>query len=187
MPENKKVILGLVGEIASGKDTMAAYLKKKYNSETISFSTPIRKILDILRLPQTRENMVKIGSEMRKAFNKTVWGKVIAEECEINPSDLITLPNVRIEYDIVYLKKMSNFFLINIEAAPEIRYQRLIRRNQNPDDATKTWKQFLEDGKLPTEITIRKVAKMAQYELDNNGGFEELYRQVDELMGKINK
>lgn len=185
MLENKKIILGLVGEIASGKDTMADYLKKKYNSETVSFSTPIRKILDILHLPQTRENMVKIGAEMRNAFDKTIWGKVIAEECEENSSHLITLPNVRIENDIIYLQKMGNFFLININASPEIRYQRLIQRGQNPDDRTKTWEQFIQDGELATEITIREVAKLAQYQLDNNGNFEDFYKQIDELMEKI--
>lgn len=185
MSEKKKIILGLVGEIASGKDTMADYLKEKYNSDTVSFSTPIRKILDILHLPQTRENMVKIGAEMRNAFDKTIWGKVIAEECEINPSSLITLPNVRIENDIVYLKEMSNFFLINIDTSPEIRYQRLTNRGQNPDDKTKTWEQFLKDGELETEITIREVAKMTEYKLTNNGSFEDFYKQIDELMSQI--
>ncbi|MFA6919374.1 MAG: hypothetical protein WC244_04705 [Patescibacteria group bacterium] len=185
MSEKKKIILGLVGEIASGKDTMADYLKKKYNSDTVSFSTPIRQILDILYLPQTRENMVNIGASMREKFGVTIFGKVIAEHCKASPSPLISLPNVRIEYDIVYLKEMSNFHLINIDVSEKIRYERLIKRTQNPGDREKTWEQFLKEGELATEITIREVAKMAEYQLDNNGSFEDFYKQIDELMTKI--
>ncbi|MEK7072783.1 MAG: hypothetical protein AAB969_04380, partial [Patescibacteria group bacterium] len=56
-----KIILGLVGEIASGKTTVAQFLEEEFGSATISFSEPLRNILNILNLPQSRSNLVWLG------------------------------------------------------------------------------------------------------------------------------
>ena len=186
MPNNK-IILGLVGEIASGKDTVAKYLKEKHGFQTIKFSTPIRKILDALNLPQSRENMVWVGINVRNRFGENIFGNVIAKECENSTANLIVLPNVRFKPDIAYLKQMNNFYLIHISSEPQIRYQRLIHRNQNSDDQTKTWEEFINDGELPTEITIREVAKIAKHTIKNNGTLDQLHQQIDQLMDKIKK
>ena len=133
--------------------------------------------------------MAWLGTDLRQRFGQTLLAKVITEEIKQSQAKMICLPNVRLESDIVYLKKMPEFILINIETEPKIRYQRLTKRSQNKDDKTKTWQQFLKDAKLPTEMAIRKVAKKAKFKIDNNGDFKELYRQIDEILkkSKINK
>ena len=181
-----KTIIGLVGEIASGKDTVAQYLKEKYNSETVGFSKPLRDFLDRLYLPQTRENMVWLGHDLRQRFGEHVLAYAITKEAEAIDKPFICLPNVRTFGDIEFFKKMPNFILVQIFADQKTRYERLIKRSQNSDDQTKTWEQFLADAQLPTEISIREVAKEAKYTIDNNGNFKELYRQVNELIEKIN-
>ncbi len=184
MPDNK-IILGLVGEIASGKDAMASYLKEKYNSKTMSFSAPIRKILDIIHLEQSRENMVWLATDIRSRFGQDIWSKVISLDCKKNPNKLIVLPNIRLWEDTQYLKENGDFFLIHIDAKAEIRYERLTKRGQNPDDKTKTWEQFLKEAEMPTEFPIKEVAKKATYRIENNGSYEVFYKQIDELMEKI--
>ncbi len=181
----KKIIIGLVGEIASGKDTVAEYLKKKHQSETVSFSQPLRDILDRLHLPQTRENMANLGIDLRARFGQTVLAQTIAEEVKISRKKILCLPNVRLESDIAYLKKEPGFVLVAISAEQKTRYERLTKRRQNTDDKNKTWKQFLTDAKLPTETQIRQLAKKAKYTIDNNGTFEELYKQIEEILKKI--
>lgn len=181
----KKIILGLVGEIAAGKDTVAAYLKKKYSSQTISFSQPLRDILDRLNLKQTRENMAWLGHDLRKKFGQNLLAKALDQQIKNSKNKIICLPNIRLPQDIKYLKKMPGFVLINIKAQPKIRYERLTKRSQNADDQNKTWTQFLKDAKLPTEINIRKLAKKARYQIDNNGNFKQLYRQVEKIINKI--
>lgn len=181
----KKIIIGLVGEIASGKDTVALYLKKKYHSQTISFSQPLRDILDRIYLPQTRENMSNLGTDLRARFGQDILAKTIGKEIETSKNKIFVLPNVRLMGDIVYLKSMPGFILINIIADPQTRFERLKKRNQNPDDKTKTWQQFLTDAKLHTEKAIRGVAKKATIKIDNNGNFKELYEQIEKIMKRI--
>lgn len=184
---NKKIIIGLVGEIASGKDTVADYLAKKYQAQTISFSQPLRDILDRLYLPQTRINMANLGIALRNKFGQDILARVIAEEIKASHKKIICLPNIRLESDMVYIKKFKYFILVKVETEAKTRYQRIIKRAQNPDDKTKTWKQFVKDAKIPTETKIRKIGQRAKYSIDNNSGYNHLYSQIDVLIAKILK
>ncbi|MFA6526110.1 MAG: AAA family ATPase [Candidatus Buchananbacteria bacterium] len=181
----KKLIIGLVGEIACGKDTVAAYLKKKYGAETISFSQPLRDILDRIFLPQTRENMAKLGIALRGIFGQDMLSRVIADEVRASKKKIAVLPNVRLQSDIVHLQNEPGFILINVDADIKKRFERIKNRGQNADDKGKTWAEFLKDAKLPTEIQIRKLAKKCKYKLDNNGSQKDLIQQIDKLMKKI--
>jgi len=174
--------LGLVGEIAAGKDTVAAYLAKKYHGQTVSFSQPLRDILDRLYLPQSRKNMAACGIALRGIFGQDLLSRVITQEVKASRAKIVTLPNVRLESDLIYLKKEPGFVLINIDCDQKTRFKRLKKRSQNPDDKSKTWEQFLLDAKLPTEVRIRKLARRARYSLDNNGTRQELYSQIDKLI-----
>lgn len=180
-----KIIIGLVGEIASGKSTAAQFLEDEFNSETVSFSRPLRQILNILGLPQTRENMVWLGVDLRERFGQDVLANAILKMINESPAKIICLPNIRLESDIIVLKKMPDFYLVKIEAEQNIRYQRLIKRHQNPDDSTKTWEQFLADASLPTEVSIRKVAKQAQFSIENNTCEANLIKQVRAIIKTI--
>ncbi len=187
MAQNSKIILGLVGEIASGKDTMADYLKAKYDSQTVSFSEPLRDILDRIYLPQSRINMANLGKKLRELFGEDILSLTIAKEAEASPKKIVCLPNVRLEGDIIHLSKMSGFVLVGINTDINLRYERLVNRNQNSDDRTKTWEQFLKDAELPTEVMIKEMIKKAPYQLDNNGTKEDFYNQIDELIRKIER
>lgn len=180
-----KIIIGLVGEIASGKDSIADYLKNKYQSQTVSFSQPLRDILDRLYLPQTRVNMAGLGVSLRELFGQELLANAIGKEAKAVKSPVVCLPNVRLKSDIVNLRKIKGFVLIHVDTDAKIRYERIVKRSQNADDKNKTWKQFLKDSKLSTEIEIRKIAKEAKFKIDNNGDYKKLYKQIDEMMKEI--
>ena len=129
--------------------------------------------------------MSDLGKCLRKTFGEDVLAKAIAEEVKASKKPVTCLPNVRLENDIPEIKKMKNFYLIHIDTDPKIRYQRLINRSQNVDDKTKTWEQFQKDSKLYTERNIRNIAKKAKWKIENNGGYQKLYKQVDEVMKQI--
>ena len=187
MAKTKKIILGLVGEIAAGKDTAANYLKKKYRSKIISFSQPLREILDLIGVEQNRLNLSNLGKLLRKQFGKDVLSKTMAAKIKTSKAPIITLPNVRLKEDLIHLAKLPNFYLIGIKTDPQIRFRRLRKRKgQYTDDNTKTWEQFQKDSQLYTEKSIRSLFSKCHYQLNNNGSLKSLYQQIDELIKKIN-
>jgi len=179
------IVLGLVGEIASGKSTVADFLITEFKAEAVSFSQPLRDILDILSLPQNRENMVWLGVDLRARFGQDILAKAVFRAAQNSSAPIICLPNIRLAEDITVFKAVPNFYLVKIEAHSEIRYQRLCHRRENPDDQNKTWAEFLSDSQLPTEISIREVAKSAQFALDNNTDKPCLFDQVKKLIQTI--
>ena len=183
----KKIIIGLVGEIASGKDTVADHLARKYKAKTISFSQPLRTILEILYQPVSRINLSDLGHNLRDQFGQDLLSQVVAKQVAESKAKVIVLPNVRLESDIVYLKNMPGFVLVAISAEDRIRYERTIPREQYVGDSKKTFAQFKKDANLYTERGIRALMKKCKYKLENNGGKRELSKQVDELMEKLNK
>jgi len=182
---DQKTIIALVGEMASGKDSIAVHLAKNYNAQTVSFSQPLRDILDRLHLPQNRINMANLGADLRQTFGQDLLNHVIIDEIEASEKVLFCLPNIRLESDMIAIKELPRFILVAVDTTPAVRFDRLTHRHQNSDDEGKTWEQFLADSQLPTEIEIRNIMKQAKYKIDNNGTADELIAQVDKIMAEI--
>ncbi len=180
----KKVILGFVGRMASGKGTAAAYLKQKYGASTYRFSDPLHNILHRLHLENSRDNLVKISEHVRSAFGEDILAKTIVADAEKSITPLIVIDGIRRPADIVHLQKLPQFILIEIFADIRLRYERLVKRGEKIDDTTKTFEQFLADHQRSTEMTIPEVAKIAIERIDNNGSLEQLHEALDLLVKK---
>lgn len=181
----KKVIIGVAGEIASGKDTAGKYIAEKYNALSLRFSQPLRDILDRMSLPQNRENMAKLSLYLRKAFGEDVFSKVLLAESEASQNAMIVIDGVRRLPDIIHMETNTHFYFIYIDASADIRYERLIQRRQNTDDATKTPAQFTKDALLETESQILELKERADFVINNEGTLEELERQIDDIIAAI--
>lgn len=179
-----KIILGFVGPIASGKGTASQYLKDKHHAEIFRFSTILRDVLDRLHLEQSRENMQTLSTNLRSIFGEDLLSKVIYNDLKNSKSDIVILDGVRRQSDIKYIKEDTNFHLIEINADPKIRFDRIIQRSENPDDQKKTFEEFLADEQRETELQIKSVAETAEYHLNNNGTTTELYNQIEEILNK---
>lgn len=179
-----KLILGFTGQIASGKGTAVAYLQEKYNASTYRFSTMLRDVLDRIYLEQNRENLQKISQILRENFGQDTLARVMAEDVKNDNDKIIAIDGIRRPSDVEYLKKVPGFILVHIFADVEKRYERITQRRENTDDKQKTLEEFKEDHKKEPEQKIAEIAEDAQEEVDNNGSFEDLYKQLDELVAK---
>lgn len=183
----KKIIIGLVGEIASGKDVTKKYLQENYGASCHKFSAILRDVLGRLYMPITRENMQNISTILRQTFGGDLLAKIITEDVKNDIHEVIVIDGIRREEDITYLKSLPGFVLVSIKVEAKTRYERLIKRRENADDATKTYEQFLADSQKETELKIPEVMATADYELDNNGDFKNLYGQIEKMVIKLEK
>ena len=180
-----KVIFGLVGPLAGGKDTVKKYLADKYKAENCRFSTILRDILKRIDVPIEREKLQQLSTILRQNFGEDVLAKVIATDVTNMKSDIVVVDGVRRMADIKYLTELPNFFLTVIDADLKIRYERMLKRNENVGDDKKTYEQFLKDHEAEADKETPIVMKKAKYKLNNDGSLEDLYRQVDELVAKL--
>ncbi len=177
-----KIIIGLVGPLASGKGTVKKYLVEKYKAEDCRFSTILRDILNRANIEISRTNLQRVSTILRQNFGEDTLAKAIANDAKNFTADVIVVDGVRREADIKFLRELPNFILVSVEADSKIRYERMLRRNENKGDDLKTYEDFMKDHLAETEMEIPDVMNSANFKLDNNGSPENLCKQVDQLL-----
>jgi len=177
-----KIVIGLVGEVSSGKGTSAAYLKERYGAGTVRFSNMLRDVLRRLYLPDIRRNLQILSASLRREFGEDIMAKVIAEDARRASSALVAADGVRRPDDIAYLMASGTFFLVALDVEARTRYERIKARGENLDDAIKTWEEFIAQGNEEPEQKIRELMAGANFHVNNNGSIAELHKQLDEIM-----
>jgi dephospho-CoA kinase len=184
-----KTVIGLIGEKGAGKGTVSDYLKDKYKAVHYGTSKILRRTLEDLRLPVTRDNLIKLALVLKEGYGSSVIIDSLIQDMEKNGSDIIIADGIRMHGDVEPFRKKygDNFYLVYVTADINIRYARTKSRMEKDGEDKTTLQQFLEEeGKL-TEISIHEIGKQADFKLDNGGTPEDLKKQVDEMMGKIGK
>lgn len=179
---HKKLIIGVVGTMASGKGTIAEYLKDRYGASVFRFSTILRALLDRLHKPHTREYLQDISTVLRSLFGEDVLAEVMASDVMEAKEQVIVVEGIRRLADIKHLQNVPGFVLIGVDAPEEARYRRYVDRGENPGDREMTQEKWRERSQAETETLIPEVMKHAEVVWDNTGTKEELHQQIDAFM-----
>lgn len=184
-----KIVIGLIGEKGSGKGTVADCLIEKYGAVHYGTSKILRRTLEDLHLPVTRDNLVKLALVLKEGYGPSVIIDSLIQDMDKNGSDIIIADGIRMHGDVEpFIKKYGkNFFLVYVTADVKIRYERTKARKEKDGEDKTSLRQFLEEEAKLTEISIHEIGKQANFTLNNNGKAEELKSQVDEMMRKILK
>jgi len=180
-----KIILGLAGEMGSGKGTIAKYVVEKYNGSSHRFSTVLRDILDRLHLEQSRTNFAKLSLILREHFGEDILASVIFHDTKDDANAIVAIDGIRRHEDIVHLRKLPHFKLVYVEANLEKCYERVVHRGENTDDLKKTFDEFRRDHALETELGIKELKEASDFVITNNSTLEDLYQQVDDIIQKL--
>ncbi|MEN8252129.1 MAG: AAA family ATPase [Patescibacteria group bacterium] len=177
-----RMVLGLAGEIASGKGTVSEYLREKCDTSQHRFSTMLRDVLDRLHLEHSRDNLQKLSTVIRQTYGEDTLAKVMAEDAKKDDAEIIVIDGVRRLDDIKYLKELPEFKLVYVDADIKVRHERINERSENVDDQTKTFEEFVEESKDESEVQIIGLKEHADMIINNDGDISELYKQVDNLV-----
>lgn len=175
-------IIGLVGRQGSGKGTVATYLVEKQNAVVFRFSAFLNSVLDLLAIPRSRTNLIKLSTCLRETFGEDALSYAVVKAATTSENPVIVVDGIRRIEDIAALEPLPNFTLIEISVPEEIRFARMKNRGEKAGESTMTWEKFKADEEAPTEVTIPQVAKRATVHLDNTGTPEELIEQLKKFL-----
>lgn len=183
-----KTIIGFVGQIASGKDVCKKYIMEKHGASSHRYSTVLRDILNRLYLPIERANLQDLSLDLRTRFGSDLLARVIIEDINRDEHEIVIIDGIRRLDDVASLtKKFPDLYIIGLDVEVRTRYERLVKRKENIGDAEKTFEEFLIDDRKEAELEIPTVMAAAQYKIDNNGSFDDLYAQLDKIIADIKK
>jgi len=178
------MIIGLTGTYGAGKDTVAAYLEKSRGFTHYSLSDVLRLELEKMGLQPTRENLIRTGTELRQNEGSSVLAKRILTNFKKGNNYIVT--SVRHPAEISELKKHEGFFMVNVDAPAEIRFERLTKRARSGDP--ETLEKLLEMEKLESQTSgpgqqLGECRKLADYTLLNDvPNLQTLHRRIEEML-----
>src|SRR3989344_2280533 len=173
------MIIGLVGEKGSGKDTFAKYLQEISDKSVAHtrFSDLLKQTLNLWDLPVTRANLQKLAQVLENFGTGTV-AHGLEKQIQKSEADIIILDGIRWKPDIELLKKFPKYLLVYITADPKLRFERLKSRGEKDGEAAMSFEQFLEEEKAPNELLIPEIGSEADDKIQNNGPIEDFKKQV---------
>ncbi len=186
--KTNQIILGLVGEKGAGKETFVKILKENLHNKSIShyhFSDILSQTLSLWNLPLSRINLQTLAISMVSSFGPFSLANAMKERMISDKSDIIIIDGIRWEADLSMLRSFPKNFLIYITASPQIRYQRIISRNEKKDEGKTTYQQFLNEEKSQTETSIGSISQKADITIQNETTLDHLAHQVKDALQQL--
>lgn len=180
-----KIIVGVAGEIACGKGTVAKYIVEKYGAEAHRFSTMLRDVLKRLHINESRDTMQRLSTVLRQTFGEDILAKVMSNDAKDAEKDVVVVEGIRRMADIKYLQTLPHFKLFYVEVDMQKRFERITKRGENADDNSKTFEEFQKDHERESETQIKDLKQHADYVIENGGTLEELHTQIDKIMSEL--
>ncbi len=176
------MIIGVTGNYASGKDTVAEYLQEM-NFYHVSFSDLLREELKKRKKKITRDNLIALGNELRIKNGKDVLAKLAMKKVRDGENHVFT--SIRNPGELEFLKQREDFLLVNVICPDKIRLRRIIQRNRENDPKTLKElrkKEAIENSNDPNAQQLKKVAAQARITLVNDSTQKKLKKKVEKLV-----
>ena len=181
------MIIGLTGTKASGKGIVAGILKERgfvyYSLSDIVREEAKRQGISNCNISQLQD----IGNELREKYGNGILAKRILEKIEEGKN--YAIDGIRNPEEVEELRKCKGhkFILIAVDAAPEIRFKRLIERKRESDP--KNWQGFLEmdrrDRGTAEENSgqqVEKCIEIADIKIYNSSSIEALKNKIEKML-----
>jgi len=183
------MIIGLTGKNGAGKGEVARELVR-LGFEYHSLSDALREELKRRKSPVTRDNLTRLGNELRRAQGPGVLAaRTLAK---LDPHRNAVVDSFRNPGEVEVFRKNGSFALIAVVAKPGIRFARIRARARENDP--KTLREFLfvekrEDKPArPGDIhpqNISACVAAADARLPNDGKLARLQARIAPLLKKL--
>ena len=193
-----KLVIGLVGEKGSGKQTFVNFLKKIASSKTprndgvgglnirqVRFSDILAQTLLIWDIPLSRANLQKLSLIMGDEFGASSLAHAAKFNIADDPSQIIILDGIRRDAELKLVQKFKNNLLLYITAKSNLRYKRLKLRSEKVGETHITYPQFLAEEKSKAETEIPNLGKKADLKIINNDTLEAFGKRINQLAKKL--
>ena len=181
----EKIIIGLVGETGSGKDTVANHIHKSYGLPMLRFADPIKKMLALLVDHPSKEDHAWLYGVLKDRFGEDVLHHALRRQIASLDDRAVLVNGLRMPKDEQFIRSFARNSIIYITAEQKTRWQRTLGRGEKADDE-QTFEEFARfEATAETEKAVPQIGSRADFVIENNGTLDELLARVEEVMQSI--
>jgi dephospho-CoA kinase len=175
-------IIGLCGQPASGKDTVADFFVARGFAH-ISLGDTLREEMRKQGLPVDRARMSVFAAEAKSSRGMAYLAKLAAGKVSANA----IISGIRGTAEVEFFRRRfgPDFMLLVVDAPLETRYARARQRNRPGDNISFEEFRRIEDHEraaVSGAQEVDKVIALADLTIDNGGSKEALMARLEHLM-----
>ena len=180
-------IIGVVGQIASGKGILVNYLTRHLGFTSFSLSSIVHAELKKKEVDEfTRQTLQDMGDELRRRYNDNILARRLNKAIKEQKKCHVVVEGIRNPAEIEFFKKNRNFILIGVKAKRELRFERLLSRSKgwdpkNYNDFIKVDKRDLGVDQDKSGQQVGKCLAYCDYMLTNNKDLKDFEKKVEKL------
>jgi dephospho-CoA kinase len=183
------IIIGITGILGAGKGTVVDYLTDKKGFKHYCVRSFITEEIKKRGLLVNRDTMTEVANNIRKDNSPAYIIEQLYNIAESKGHNAV-IESIRTPGEVEFLKSKEDFHLLSVEADPKTRYKRISARGSETDSIS--FEKFLSDEAREMESTDPNKQNLgccigyADYSLINDGNVEDLQKDVDAILKKIN-
>ncbi len=179
-------IIGITGTLGAGKGTIVDYLTTHHGFKHFSVRGYLTKVITAQGKEVNRDSFVLTANALRAQFSPSYIIEELYKDALESGTHCI-IESIRTPGEINALKAKGNFNLFSVDSERRIRYERILIRASETDRISFETFCENEDREMnsndPNKQNLSACMKLADYHFTNNGNLEELYKQVDHVIG----
>lgn len=182
-----KIIIGLVGEIGSGKGFFIDVAKRLYSDkqiQSIKFSSVLSDVLEVLSMEKSRNNLQKMAIAIDEMFGDGTFNNAVKQRVIYTDSKIIIVDGMRWPADEKMIRDL-NGKIIYITADQKTRYKRTLNRDEKKGESEATFKEFQKQELMKNETFIKDIGSRADYKIINETTIEDFENKIKEVIRQI--
>lgn len=180
------MIVGLTGSFGAGKGFVADYLVREKGFAHFSARTFITKELERRGLEVNRDTMTTVANDLRATYGPTYIFEQLVHMAKEHGGNVV-IESIRAVAEAKYIKEQGGVVL-GIDADPQVRYERIVKRGSETDHVTfEEWHaQELRESNPddPTKQDIFGALKLSDFIIMNTTSIAALKTEVDAFIEK---
>ncbi len=179
-----KIVIGLVGEVGSGKDTVGKYLEEKYGAKQVRFADPIKDALSIYFNKLSRADQHWLFTAFQERFGDDILSKAIKKRIDDEPNQIVVVNGLRMPPDLKFIRSFENNKILYVTAGAKTRWERASKRDEKSDDST-SFENFEKIDLKSTEVNVPKIGAEADCKINNEFDLNHLLTDTDKFMENL--
>jgi len=179
------VIIGITGTLGAGKGTVVEYLTHQKGFLHFSVRAYLTHEIERRGIPVNRDSMVLVANELREKNSPSYIIEELYREAAAHGKNCV-IESIRTPGEIDALRSKPYFFLLAVDADPEIRYNRIRKRKSETDNVS--FETFINNEQRemhsddPSKQNLAECIRQADYVILNNGSIELLDKNTEAFL-----